>query len=102
MVQGTLVAASVCFCDQAAWQSRIAAKPVQGVLGFFGATFLWFAIPATIGTTTAICYLSFSAGNSTLMLPDSDINAGEHKQIITMLVTFAMFILLSMETDRNV
>ena len=76
MVQGVLIAASVTFCDQAAWQSRIAAKPVQGVLGFFGATFLWFAIPSTLGTTSAISYLSYSAGNSSLMLSEADINGG--------------------------
>nr|KAG5702158.1 hypothetical protein BaRGS_010424 [Batillaria attramentaria] len=76
MVQGVFIAASVTFCDQASWQSRIAAKPVQGVLGFFGATFLWFAVPSTIGTTAAITYLSFSAGNSSLMLSPGDIDAG--------------------------
>ncbi|XP_076443027.1 uncharacterized protein LOC143281665 [Babylonia areolata] len=76
MVQGVFVAASVTFCDQAAWQSRIAAKPVQGVLGFYGATLLWFAIPSTLGTTGAITYLSFTAGNATLVLPASDVDAG--------------------------
>ncbi|KAL8590055.1 hypothetical protein ACOMHN_034286 [Nucella lapillus] len=76
MVQGVFIASSVTFCDQASWQSRIAAKPMQGVLGFFGATFLWFAVPSTIGTTSAIAYLSFSAGNSSLTLPDADVFAG--------------------------
>ncbi|XP_012934693.1 uncharacterized protein LOC101856080 [Aplysia californica] len=76
-VQGVFVAASVTFCDQASWQSRIAAKPMQGVLGFFFATFIWFAIPATLGTTSGIVYLAYSSGgNNTLALSDDDINAG--------------------------
>jgi hypothetical protein len=29
MVQGVLIAATVTFGDQAAWQSRVAAKPMQ-------------------------------------------------------------------------
>ena len=77
MIQAVFIAASVTFCDQAAWQSRIAAKPVQGVLGFLGATMLWFAIPTTIGTTAAITYLSFSAGNASLTLPLGDVDAGK-------------------------
>ncbi|KAK3802818.1 hypothetical protein RRG08_012330 [Elysia crispata] len=76
-VQGVFIAASVTFCDQASWQSRIAAKPMQGVLGFFFATFLWFAIPATLGTTSGIVYLAYSnGGNLSTALSDSDIDKG--------------------------
>ncbi|KAL8577003.1 hypothetical protein ACOMHN_064105 [Nucella lapillus] len=76
MLQALFIVSSVTFCDQASWQSRIAAKPVEGVVGFIGATFLWFAVPSTIGTTSAIAYLSFSAGNTSLVLPDGDVFAG--------------------------
>lgn len=76
-VQGVFIAASVTFCDQASWQSRIAAKPMQGVLGFFFATFLWFAIPATLGTTSGIVYLAYSqGGNLSTALTDNDIDKG--------------------------
>ncbi|GFN93724.1 urea-proton symporter dur3-like [Plakobranchus ocellatus] len=76
-VQGVFIAASVTFCDQASWQSRIAAKPMQGVLGFFFATFLWFAIPATLGTTSGIVYLAYSqGGNLSTALTEDDINKG--------------------------
>ncbi|RUS73380.1 hypothetical protein EGW08_018858 [Elysia chlorotica] len=76
-IQGVFIAASVTFCDQASWQSRIAAKPMQGVVGFFFATFLWFAIPATLGTTSGIVYLAYSeGGNLSTALSDSDIDKG--------------------------
>ncbi|KAK6975315.1 urea-proton symporter DUR3, partial [Biomphalaria glabrata] len=70
-VQGFFATASITFCDQASWQSRIAAKPVQGVLGFFAATYIWFAIPSTIGTTLGLAYLAKTADNNNTMLLDS-------------------------------
>ncbi|XP_059152783.1 uncharacterized protein LOC131938670 [Physella acuta] len=77
-VQGFFATASITFCDQASWQSRIAAKPVQGVLGFFAATYIWFAIPSTIGTTLGLAYLANTAdGNNTMVLDDTgDIDLG--------------------------
>ncbi|XP_052276806.1 uncharacterized protein LOC127876018 [Dreissena polymorpha] len=51
---GLCVTASLTYCDQAAWQSRIAAKPLQGVLGFFIAAFIWFAIPISISTSAGL------------------------------------------------
>nr|KAG5711633.1 hypothetical protein BaRGS_016815 [Batillaria attramentaria] len=74
--QGFFATASITFCDQASWQSRIAAKPVQGVLGFFAATYIWFAIPSTIGTSVGVAYLDFSATNATNALSEADIDAG--------------------------
>ncbi|KAH9519869.1 hypothetical protein Btru_071108 [Bulinus truncatus] len=70
-VQGFFATASITFCDQASWQSRIAAKPVQGVLGFFAATYIWFAIPSTIGTTLGLAYLAKTADNNNTMLLES-------------------------------
>ncbi|CAG5125292.1 unnamed protein product [Candidula unifasciata] len=76
-VQGFFATASITFCDQASWQSRIAAKPVQGVLGFFAATYIWFAIPSTIGTTLGLAYLAkASDANSTFALDTNDIDQG--------------------------
>ncbi|BFZ14483.1 hypothetical protein BsWGS_17522 [Bradybaena similaris] len=76
-VQGFFATASITFCDQASWQSRIAAKPVQGVLGFFAATYIWFAIPSTIGTTLGLAYLAQTADtNTTFALDIQDIDHG--------------------------
>jgi Na+/proline symporter len=71
------LASSVTFCDQASWQSRIAAKPTQGVLGFLIAAFLWFAVPSTISLTSALAYLSDSFQNETHLLTPSDIDDGK-------------------------
>ncbi|XP_035829821.1 uncharacterized protein LOC101856160 [Aplysia californica] len=62
--QGTFICLGLVFCDQASWQSKIAAKPLQGVLGFFFATLIWFAIPSTIGTSAGLAYLSYSKSMS--------------------------------------
>ncbi|XP_071088112.1 uncharacterized protein [Haliotis cracherodii] len=75
-IQGVFATSSLTFCDQASWQSRIAAKPVQGVLGFFAATYIWFAIPSSIGTSTGLAYLALSSSNSSFALPSSVIDAG--------------------------
>ena len=75
-VQGFFATASITFCDQASWQSRIAAKPTQGVLGFFAATYMWFAIPSTIGTSVGFAYLDHSATNASNAISQSDIDAG--------------------------
>ncbi|XP_046575767.1 uncharacterized protein LOC124283788 [Haliotis rubra] len=75
-IQGVFATSSLTFCDQASWQSRIAAKPAQGVLGFFAATYIWFAIPSSIGTSTGLAYLALSSSNSSFALPTSVIDAG--------------------------
>ena len=72
------MASSLSFCDQANWQSRIAAKPAQGVLGFFIAAFLYFSIPMAIGLPTTFGYLSMSYDNNgTHLLSNMDINNGK-------------------------
>ena len=71
------MATSLSFCDQANWQSRIAAKPAQGVMGFFIAAFLYFSIPMAIGLPTTFGYLSMSYNNNgTHLLSNVDINNG--------------------------
>lgn len=67
---------SITYCDQASWQSRIAAKPLQGVVGFFVATFMWFAIPSSIAATTGIVYLSQTTDNGTNPLSDKEVDIG--------------------------
>ncbi|XP_063435640.1 uncharacterized protein LOC134716559 [Mytilus trossulus] len=71
-----LMSMSVSFLDQANWQSRIAAKPFQGVAGFFIAAYLWFAIPLTITITSTTVYMSMSYQNGTHMLSPLDIDSG--------------------------
>ncbi|KAK3100027.1 hypothetical protein FSP39_013645 [Pinctada imbricata] len=71
------MATSLSFCDQANWQSRIAAKPTQGVIGFFIAAFLYFSIPMAIGLPATFGYLSKSyQNNGTHLLSSLDINNG--------------------------
>ncbi|XP_052076798.1 uncharacterized protein LOC127714803 [Mytilus californianus] len=70
------VSSAVTYCDQASWQSRIAAKPVQGVWGFLLAGFIWFSIPSTMATTTGMAYIALSAENGTHYLSAGQIDEG--------------------------
>ncbi|GAB1598295.1 urea-proton symporter DUR3-like, partial [Argonauta hians] len=70
------VSSAVTFCDQASWQSRIAAKPAQGVVGFILAGLMWFSVPAGMAATTGMAYLALSSKNGTHMLSNSEIDAG--------------------------
>lgn len=47
---------AIMFCDQANWQSRIAAKPREGMFGFLIAAFLWYAIPTSVSFVTSMTY----------------------------------------------
>lgn len=76
-IMGICLTSSLTYCDQASWQSRIAAKPLQGVLGFLFATYMWFAIPSSISATTGLAYLALSAENSTEVLSLGQINEGK-------------------------
>ncbi|KAJ8306847.1 hypothetical protein KUTeg_014931 [Tegillarca granosa] len=67
---------SIMYCDQASWQSRIAAKPAQGVLGFLIASCLWFAIPTSLSLASTMTYLSMSYQNGTNLLSPEDIDSG--------------------------
>ncbi|KAK3100009.1 hypothetical protein FSP39_013434, partial [Pinctada imbricata] len=70
------VSSAVTYCDQASWQSRIAAKPIQGVWGFILAGFMWFSIPSTMATTTGMAYLALSAENGSHVLNAGQIDEG--------------------------
>ncbi|XP_055894761.1 uncharacterized protein LOC106053386 [Biomphalaria glabrata] len=70
------VSSAVTYCDQASWQSRIAAKPVQGVWGFILAGFIWFSIPNVMATTTGMAYLALSSENGSHFLDSFQIDEG--------------------------
>ena len=74
---GLFVTAALTFCDQASWQSRIAAKPLQGVIGFLVATFMWVAIPASVAATTGMAYLAYSGMNVSDVLTEKQIDEGK-------------------------
>merc|ERR1719397_923481 len=64
------------FCDQAYWQSSVAAKPLQGVWGFISGGLVWFAIPFTLATTMGLAYLGLSSAQGAPLLTDADVSAG--------------------------
>ena len=64
------------FCDQAYWQSSVAAKPLQGVWGFISGGLVWFAIPFTLATTMGLAYLGLSSAQGAPMLTDEDVSKG--------------------------
>merc|ERR1712223_1351647 len=64
------------FCDQAYWQSSVAAKPLQGVWGFILGGLTWFAIPFTLVTTMGLSYLGISSAQGAPLLSEDDIKAG--------------------------
>ncbi|XP_062582041.1 uncharacterized protein LOC134243828 [Saccostrea cucullata] len=63
-------------CDQAMWQSRIAAKPEQGVTGFLIGCFLYFSIPTSLALPTFLSYVSLSYQNGSYLLSQSDMDNG--------------------------
>ena len=67
---------AVIFCDQSNWQSKIAAKPTEGVVGFLLAGFLWFAIPTSLSYKATLVYKTMSYQYGSNLLTDDEINAG--------------------------
>ena len=74
---GLILTSSITYCDQASWQSRIAAKPMQGVTGFFLAALMWFAIPSSIAITTGMTFLSLKDENGCLPLTMEQVDEGK-------------------------
>merc|ERR1711970_1427022 len=64
------------FCDQAYWQSSVAAKPLQGVWGFILGGLTWFAIPFSLATTMGLAYLGMSSAQGSPLLTDEDVMKG--------------------------
>lgn len=75
---------AIVFCDNANWQSKIAAKPAEGVIGFFLAGFLWFAIPTSISYMTTLVYKTMSFREGTNLLTAEEIDAGEPVWLFTL------------------
>ena len=72
------MATSVNFTDQANWQARIAAKPPEGVVGYFLAAYMWFVLPATLALNVSMSYFAISASNGTHLLSDGEIDNGNY------------------------
>jgi len=72
------MATSVAFTDQANWQARIAAKPSQGVLGFFLAAYMWFVIPTMLSFNVCMSYFTLSAENGSHLLTSQEIDNGNN------------------------
>ena len=72
------MATSVNFTDQANWQARIAAKPSEGVVGYFLAAYMWFVLPATLALNVSMSYFAISASNGTHLLSDGEIDNGNY------------------------
>ncbi|XP_061180272.1 uncharacterized protein LOC133188802 [Saccostrea echinata] len=64
------------FVDQSYWQSSVAAKPKQGVIGILAGGLCWFAIPFGLATTTSLAYIALSASQNQALLNDADVDAG--------------------------
>ncbi|WAQ99314.1 DUR31-like protein [Mya arenaria] len=71
------MATSASFTNQANWQSRIAAKPTNGILGFFMAAYLWCVIAPCLSVTVTASYFAMSLKNGTHLLSESEIDNGE-------------------------
>ncbi|KAJ8318387.1 hypothetical protein KUTeg_003478 [Tegillarca granosa] len=70
------ITTAIVYCDQANWQSRIAAKPAQGVMGFFVAGLLWLTVPVSVSLTSAMTYMTMSYNNHSNILTAADIDSG--------------------------
>lgn len=68
---------AIMFCDQANWQSKIAAKPAEGVVGFLVAAFLWFGVPTSISYLTTLIYKTMSFEHGLNLLTDEEIDSGK-------------------------
>ncbi|XP_035681863.1 urea-proton symporter DUR3-like [Branchiostoma floridae] len=64
------------FCDQAYWQSTIAARPLQGVWGFISGGLAWFAIPFSMATTVGLAFVALSTRSGKELLSAEDVDKG--------------------------
>ncbi|CAG5131507.1 unnamed protein product [Candidula unifasciata] len=64
------------FVDQSYWQSAVAAKPKQGVIGFLLGGFAWFAIPFSFSTAMGLGYVALCAEQGQGLLSDAEVNEG--------------------------
>jgi len=74
------------YVDQSYWQSSVAAKPRQGVLGFLAGGLVWFSIPFALATTMGLAYVALSTRQNQPLLSEEEVNQGEwYLKIITVL-----------------
>ncbi|XP_052808030.1 uncharacterized protein LOC128236931 [Mya arenaria] len=78
---------NACFVDQAYWQSSVAAKPRQGVVGFLAGGLVWFCIPFAMATTMGLAYVALSVQQDLPLLSDQDID----KALVTPAVAASLF-----------
>jgi len=71
-----VLATNISFTDQANWQSRIAAKPTQGVIGFLIAAYLWCIVPIVLSFSSTMAYFTVSSQNGTHLLSQEEIDNG--------------------------
>ncbi|CAL1534239.1 unnamed protein product [Lymnaea stagnalis] len=64
------------FVDQSYWQSAVAAKPKQGVMGFLLGGLAWFAIPFSLSTAMGLAYIALSAEQGADMLNAMEVDSG--------------------------
>lgn len=69
------------YVDQSYWQSSVAAKPRQGVLGFLAGGLVWFSIPFALATTMGLAYIALSAQQGQELLAQSDVDTGSFSRI---------------------
>ncbi|KAL3875049.1 hypothetical protein ACJMK2_037988 [Sinanodonta woodiana] len=58
--------------DQSYWQSSVAAKPRQGVLGFLSGGLAWFAVPFALATSMGLAYIALSARQNSPLISEED------------------------------
>ena len=78
------------FVDQSYWQSSVAAKPNQGVLGFLSGGLCWFAIPFGLATTVGLAYIALSTSQNTDLLTESEINAGTYTHVLWIVLFYGV------------
>ncbi|KAI8500378.1 hypothetical protein Bbelb_219440 [Branchiostoma belcheri] len=61
---------------QAYWQSTIAARPLQGVWGFISGGLTWFAIPFSMATTVGLAYVALGTVKGEALLSGEDVDKG--------------------------
>lgn len=64
------------YVDQSYWQSSVAAKPKQGVIGFLAGGLVWFSIPFALATTMGLAYIALSAQQDAPLLEQHDVDSG--------------------------
>ncbi|XP_041377330.1 urea-proton symporter DUR3-like [Gigantopelta aegis] len=64
------------FVDQSYWQSSVAAKPRQGVMGFLFGGLCWFAVPFSLATTMGLAYIALGTQQGLDLLSADQVDAG--------------------------